>query len=642
VLSGPEAAFLSFIPFCAYVIRLKAASFQKISAMHRKMSLFFIALTATIKIFAADGITVSAGIKNVTIYRSGAEMTHTASAVLVRGTNEVIVQGISNAVDAASIQVNCPSTVTVLGLEFSNNYLAPTEVSPRIQFLKDSLESLERIFNKLAVSISTTKELIEVLKANREIKGSQTGLSVAELMKLMEYYKTKSAELQNELAALQEKQKKVSAETAKIRAQIGEEEKRGAGSSGRITLQLSAALAGKADFIISYITPNAYWKPFYDVRVTDTKSPLKLIYKAKMVQTTGFDWKGVKLALSTSMPSQWGSAPVLQSWFLSYINPIVKMERNLMQNRIQSFDEKSLRGKVAGVQLDDVVVTGYGANIKIRGAASANADAKPLYIVNGTEMSESDYSRIDPSSIKSINVLKDANATAVYGARGANGVVLITLKDGLEDYISVTDNELNVTFDVELPYDIPTNGKEQTATLKEYDVAAQYKYYAVPKLDKDAYLLAEVPDWESLNLLPGEANIIFEGTYVGKSFIDPASTADTLNLTLGHDKRVVIKREKLVDYSSVKFLGSNKLQKMTYELTVKNNKKDAVRLLLKDQYPLSTNKDIEAELVESGDAAVNSELGVLTWKIDLAPGESKKVRFSYTVKYPKDKVVNLN
>ncbi|MBL7764151.1 MAG: mucoidy inhibitor MuiA family protein, partial [Chitinophagaceae bacterium] len=267
---------------------------------------------------------------------------------------------------------------------------------------------------------------------------------------------------------------------------------------------------------------------------------------------------------------------------------------------------------------------------------------EPLYIVNGAIMSKQDFSKLSTSVIKSKEILKSAQASALYGSRGSNGAIVITLKDGLDDYVSVTDNELNVTFDIDLPYDVPTNGKEQTATLKEYSIGSHYKYYSVPRLDKDAYLLAEVADWEKLNLLPGDANIIFEGTYVGKSFIDPNSTFDTLNLTLGRDKRVVVKKEKLVDYSSVKFLGSNKLQKLTYEITVKNNKKDTVKMLLKDQYPLSTLKEIEVELTEDGGAAVNTDIGVLTWKLELAPGESKKIRFAYSVKYPKDRALNLN
>jgi uncharacterized protein affecting Mg2+/Co2+ transport len=103
----------------------------------------------------------------------------------------------------------------------------------------------------------------------------------------------------------------------------------------------------------------------------------------------------------------------------------------------------------------------------------------------------------------------------------------------------------------------------------------------------------------------------------------------------------VVKKEKLKDYSSVKFLGSNKKQVMTYEITVKNNKKEPIQMLLKDQYPLSTNKEIEVELLESSNAINNTDLGVLTWKLQLAPGEQKKYRVSYSVKYPKDKTVNV-
>ena len=312
-----------------------------------------------------------------------------------------------------------------------------------------------------------------------------------------------------------------------------------------------------------------------------------------------------------------------------------------MQNSIQS-----LQGKAAGLQ--EVVVTGYGSNknageddkIMLRGISSLKSNTAPIYILNGSIISHEQFERIDPKNIKSVDVLK-ANAKAIYGAKAAAGAIVVTLKDDLGDYITVTDNELNVTFDIDLPYDVPGNGKEQAVSLKEFSVNALYKYYAVPKLDKDAYLLGEVADWEKLNLLPGEANIIFEGTYTGKTYIDPNSTQDTLNLTLGKDKRIVVKKEKLKDFSSVKFMGSNKKQVFTYEITVKNNKKESTLMLLKDQYPLSTNKDIEVELLEGSAAANNTELGVLTWKLKLAAGETKKVRISYSVKYPKDKYVNL-
>ena len=580
-----------------------------------------------------DRKTVPSGLKTVTIFRTGAELIHTAKAYLEKGNTELVIEGISSFVDINSIQVNCPASTTILGVEFSNNYFSPEIISPELKKINDSLEKVNIEIEKNDIAITTANDLLAVLKSNKEIKGSQTGLSVQELIKLMDYYKLKSNELQIELTSLRNKRDKLAAIAQKLKNQAAEEKNKNSMKGGRVILQLSAAISGEQEFTISYITQNAYWTPYYDIKADDINSPMKIIYKARIVQTTGIDWKKVKLSLSTSAASQYGAAPLLKSWFLSYINPVTRMEKNLsVSNTIPS----ALAGKIAGVEVQN------DTRVKIRGYNSSNESDKPLYIVNGAIMGEADYNRLDPGSIKNMEVLQASEATALYGSRAANGVMIITLKEGLEDYVSVTDNALDVTYDIELPYDVPTNGKQQIATLKEVSIPAIYKYYSVPKLDKDVYLLAEVADWEKLNLLPGEANIIFEGTYVGKSFIDPASTNDTLNLTMGKDKRVVVKREKLTDYSSVKFLGTNKLQTISYDITIRNNKKDPINIILKDQYPISTNKEIEVELVESNEAADNKEIGVLTWKYNLGAGESKKVRISYSVKYPKGKVLNLN
>jgi TonB-dependent SusC/RagA subfamily outer membrane receptor len=614
--------------------------------MKKYLLFFLLPITIMPALASEDHPKAKAELNAVTVYRAGAEMTHSAKVNLSKGNAELIIENLSNAIEINSVQIKTSDNVTVMGVEFNTDYLKDEIKSPRSKMLEDSAEKINAEINKTALNESITTDLLTVLKANKEIKGTQTGLSVAELMKLMDYYKLKAAELQLELLQWKLRKEKFIALAEKLAAQITEEEKKNDKSSGSLMLQINCAIAGKYDFIITYITNNAYWNAFYDLKATSLVAPLKLIYRAKIFQTTGINWKQVKLSLSTSTPTQTGNAPVFKAWFLSYINPVQLYQRNLSaRNRIQSFSEKNialdLSGAVAGVNIQPNA-SGANFQMQLRGAKSITGDNKPLYVVNGVPMDDGSIGSIDPNSIKDMQVLKDANATAIYGSRGVNGVILITLKDGLDDYISVTDKELDVTFSIDLPYDVPTNGKAQTATLKEYDVPAKYKYYAVPKLEKDAFLMAEVADWEGLNLLPGEANIIFEGTYIGKSFIDPSSTQDTINLTMGRDKRIVVKREKLKDFSNVKFLGSNKKQIFAYEITVKNNKKDEVNMLLKDQYPVSQNKEVEVELLESNDAAVNEEIGVLTWKLKLAPGEVKKVRISYSVKYPKDKTLNLN
>ena len=577
-------------------------------------------------------------LKEATVYRNGAELLHSVKLTLNQGTNEVVIDGISNKVDINSIQLGTDGKASILSMEFSTDYLTPVVKSALYKRLEDSVEFLSKELAKVQVQLKTDRELQELLKANKQIGGSQTGLSVAELIKMMDYYKAKSLELENEISQLKEKETKLMDTYGKLTRQMHEEETKNTKSGGKLVLQLSCPQAGAYTFTVSYLTPSAYWVPAYDLKVENVSKPLQVIYKAKMVQTTGIDWKNVKLSLATATPGQQGNAPLFQSWFLGYVDPVTRMESNMYMNAVPSM----LAGRVAGVDIKEVDGdTGSSAAIKIRGMKSLSADNAPLYVINGVVSTAKEFSVLDPKSIQTMEVLKDASATSVYGSRGANGVIVITLKGGLEDYVSINDKELNVTFDIDMPYDVPSNGKEQQVELKTFSVPSIYKYYAAPKLDKETYLLAEVADWENLNLLPGEATIMVEGTYVGKTFIDPASTQDTLNLTLGKDKRVVVKREKLKDFSSVKFRGASKKQVFTYELTVKNNKKETVQMVLKEQYPLSTLKEIEVELLESSEAVNNTELGVLTWKLELPAGATKKVRVSYSVKYPKDKTLNL-
>jgi hypothetical protein len=581
---------------------------------------------------------VSSVLKSATVYRMGAELQHTARISLLQGNNEVVIDNVSNRIDMNSLQIGSDGNVTIMSMEFSTDFLRPALKSAIVKRLEDSVDILVKELGKIQVVLKTDQELLDLLKANKAIGGTQTGLSVAELTKMMDYYKTKTLELQHEITQYKERETKMQEGIAKLRLQIKEEEQKNSKTIGKLQLQLYCPVAGAYNFTITYVTPTASWNPVYDLRVENINKPVMLSYKAKLVQATGIDWNDVKLSLSTSVPAQHNDAPVFQSWFLVYQNPANDFER-LLRGKAGATNTIPSADMFKKSELQEVVVVGYGA---ARDQAGEEEYKEPIYVVNGNTVTKAEYNRIDKKAIKNVEVLKNDQATAIYGSRAKGGAVVVTLKDNLGDYVSVSDNQLNVTYNIDLPYDVPSNGKEQNVVLKEVSVPSIYKYYTAPKLDKDAYLLGEVADWESLNLLPGEANIIFEGTYIGKSFIDPNSIQDTLNLTLGRDKRVVVLREKLADYSSVKFLGTNKKQTFTYELTVKNNKKEKINMILKDQYPLSTTREIEVELLQSDKAFVNEETGVLTWPLELAPGEVKKVRVSYSVKYPKDKVINVN
>ena len=581
---------------------------------------------------------VPSTLKSAIVYRSGAELFHSAKVTLAQGNNEFIIDGISNKIEVNSVRITADNNqLTIMSVEFGRNFLRAADDSPELKKIKDSIERNSDELALVQANITTTKELQSVLAANKSIAGSQNGVSVQELTKMMDYYRSKATELQKELFTLKDKENKLKLIELQLLEQLKEEEQKNVSTSGQLSFQAFSPMAGTYTLAVSYITPLAAWNPSYDLRVENITKPVNIGFKAKITQTSGIDWKNVKLVLATSMPNMNATAPELKSWMLSF------PQLNAVRNSMSGFTNM-LAGKVAGVSVDnsaleEVVIRGYGTNSDGFGDKKQTPD--PVYVVDGNIITRDQFNQINKQAIKSVSVLKEDKAAAIYGSRAAGGAIVVDLKKGMEDYVNETDNQLNVTYEIELPYDVPTNGKEQVVSLKEKLAPATYKYFAAPVKDKDAYLLGCIGGWESLQLLPGEANINFEGTYVGKTFINPGSTSDTLNLTLGKDRRVVITREKLKDFSSVKFLGAKKLQTFTYEITVKNNKKEAIQLQVKDLFPIPTDKEIEVELLDYSGADLDKEQSFLTWNMELKPGESRKFRMSYSVRYPKDKVLPL-
>lgn len=522
---------------------------------------------------AQKPIFTTAKVKAATVYFNAAELTQSTSLSLPAGNSEIVIKNVANYLYENTIQIGAPSSVTVLSVQFTNNYISEFEIdesNPTIKKVRDSITLIQKELGKIQIEKTSNSKTIELLDKNQLVAGQNSGLNVAELIKMVDYYKAKRTELNNAITLLQEKENNCNERLKKLNSKLEintkNEEKN---STGKLILQVMNEVAGTVNLDINYITNSATWTPFYDLRAESVKEPINMMYKAQVVQNSGVDWKKAKLTLSSGNPNQNNQAPLLQAWFLRYA---------------QQFD------------------FGYSA---------ANAPVMYNVIQSKDDISEvvvQDKKRVERASIT--------------------------------NYTNINENQLNVSFDIEIPYDILSNGKVHSVALKEIKLPATYKYYAVPKAEKEAFLLAEISDYAKYNLLPGEANIIFEGLYVGKTNINPNQTSDTLNLSMGRDKKISIKREKVVDKSGTKFLSSYKEQVFTYDLTVRNNKKEEVYLLLKDQYPLSTDKDITVELLDDGKAKVNAETGILTWELKLSANETKKIRISYKVKYPKDKIID--
>ena len=522
-------------------------------------------------IWAQKAQITNAKLNAVTVYFSSAELAHSLSANLDKGTNEIVIKNIANDIDENTIRILAPKSVTVLSAQFTTDtYTDKDNLHPKSKQIKDSIELLTLQIDKLSNQIAAEKQIVELIKENKKVLGNGTALNIAEYTKFINYSKEEMVASLDKADAYTEKQNKLRTLRYELEQRLeGDVSKEKTLSKGKIVLQVMSDTPQKADFSLSYVTPLAGWFPFYELRADNINSPLSLLYKGEIYQTTGVDWKNIKLTLSSGNPNVRNEITLLKAWFLRF------------GNRYSA---------------ETMEINAYRRSNTFAAAEMRVADVK--------------------------DVAKEEMVEAT-----------------MNDYTDVSENQLNTSFEITTPYDILSNGREYSVALKELKIKAKYEYYSAPRVDNGVYLVASIDDYSQYNLLNGEANIIFEDMYVGKTMISPNQTTESMQLTMGNDKKISIKREKIADKSETKFISSYKEQTFTYEITVKNNKKETINLKLKDQYPISTNEKIQVELLEDSKAEVNTETGILTWNTTLKAGESKKYRLSYKVKYPKSEVI---
>jgi len=538
-------------------------------------------VTCVVLLFAANVTAQTKQKLNIdaaTVFLNGAELISSAKLTLAKGENEILFTNVAGEANKQSLTISASNGVVVEAATFQNNYLEPAVVSPHARELKDSIEILTESENDINTKIAVIKEEITILQGNRKVSGDNTGLSVAELVKMLDLINTKMEGYLNQKNKLDNTIKKTDERVTRLKSQLDEEQKRDYQPGGQLLVKFYAAAATTTEITINYIAPDAGWSPTYDIMADNANSPIKLFYKANIHQNCGVNWNNVRLTLSTGNPNEGAQAPTMNPWYLAFYVP-----------------------------------------------------PPPAYKVYNNNSEQRDEIRRMPTM--DTQEITDP-VTGVYQAqRGLN-------QASLNNYVSVDNAGINTTFDIDLPYTIPTDGQLHLVAIKKYELPATYRYYTVPKLDKDVFLQAQVTNWEDLNLLPGTSNIFYEGTYVGQGSIDVRNIRDTMTLSLGRDKKIVVKRERDTKLRSVKMIGANVSETFAYSISIRNTRKESITLIVQDQLPVSNDKDIVIEDKNTEGAEYNETSGMLKWTLTVNENETKKFGFGYTVKYSKGKIVS--
>lgn len=642
--------------------------------------------------------TVNSDIRKVTVFFQGAQIEHYSSTELKPGKQEVILHKLTDFMDPNSVQVKAKGDLTILSVRTRKNYedlkMTNSEIS-ELNAKKHKLELQDQVLRDEYDILSLDKNL---LLKNRDLKGNDQGLKVSELKEAYAFMHQKLTEINTRQTAIYNELENLNKEINRIDQEITSQRSKPVTNYTEIIVEVDAENTTKGEFFFSYISPNASWKPYYDMRSDGIGKPVRLEAKALVTQTTGISWDNVDLVLSTNDPYENSKESILNPWYLTYYN--YPQQKNVYSRQIPQYDYsgEKLRGEVIDASTGEPLpfakitfpsnpnigaVTDFDGKFEItvpRGEKYVTASyvgyasiqlgitapylkffVQPQVIMLDEVMivsedyestiSQEDISRMPQKSIESISI-RGARSNRKMKARSdaymASGASATLTTSGGASYqwsnnvsTTVTQKDLRMEYAIQSKFTIPSDGIDHRVHIANYELPANYEYHAAPKMDPSVYLAAQVSGWEKLNLLNGESNLYFDGTFIGKTYIDVNSTKDTLSFSLGKDSKIQVERKRIQEKSTNKTIGSRQKFEVTWEIKVKNNGGAAIPIIIKDQFPISTNSDIKVKQGDYTEGKLDENTGVLTWNFLLNPSQSKSLLFNYSVDYQHGQVLYI-
>lgn len=573
-------------------------------------------------------------IKAVTLYYKGAEITRETAIQLEKGESVLKFTGLSPYIRKESIRVSGDKNVTILNVSYQMNYLTELKRKDEIENIRKELEKNAQLIEDENTRISILQEKENFLKNNMVLSGKNEAVNPDELKTINEYYgrniefltlemlkcRRTIADLQKQKAALNNQLIILNAERTL--------------PSGEILVSVQAAQAARPNLTLNYMVDQASWYPSYDARVEQTGRNMEISYKANISQNTGVDWTNVELTLTNARTDISGNLVELTPWYLDFYNP----------NTYYGYREANsgVLGYAAEAEEDSDYAAGAAPSMAIRGVSSLNKAAAPMYIVDGVPVD--DISGINPDDIASVDVLKDKSATSVYGSRAENGVIEVVTKKkkGSSGPLTIVSRGTSFTeFFIDARQTVLNGKDEQVIRFRESEVEASYEYKTIPRNAANVFLVGKINNWYAASLMDGPVNLYLEKTFAGKSVLSTNQFNDTISLSFGVDNGISVSRDKVTDFTAVQVIGSNMRVKRSWKIRLQNNKQYAVKVIVEDQVPVSSNKEIEVKPLELSGGELDPESGKVSWEVELEPGATHELLLSFEVKYPKDKTINL-
>ncbi|HVW98050.1 MAG TPA: mucoidy inhibitor MuiA family protein [Mucilaginibacter sp.] len=620
--------------------------------MYRKLVMAALMFIIAIAAKADEGQKVASKVQKVTIFLKGAQVTRTAMVNINAGTADLVFGGISPDIDVQSIRVQAAGQFTLLAVKHELNFLGEEIKDKQVADLREQQKAIRNKISLQNSLIGIYQQEENMLSKNQLVKADNTTLDVVKLKQALDFQTERLTALKQKEQELTDIIIDLNTQLQKIDKQITEANQAKNTATSNILVTVSAKAALQSKFTISYVVRNAGWYPTYDIRAKNINSPVMVSYKANVSQQSGEEWKDVKLTLSTGNPAVSGNKPELLPYYLStnmyYTQPAGSVTRVTGQV-FGNDDKRPLPGVSVQIKGTTIgMVTDVNGNFSLQVPPGAQTIA---FSFIGYEPQERAINagfmsvglNVSAKTLNEVVVVgysnnRDSEDKADVG-RLLSGKVAGVNIEHIPIGVNQVENQTNIEFNITNPYSIPDNGKQCLVEINQVEVKAAYQYYVAPKVNTDVFLNAQLTDWSKNNFLSGEANLYFEDTFIGKSLINVDNAADTLNISLGTDKNIVVSRTLQREHTQNQTFGSNKKETKSWLIEIKNRKNQPVNLLVEDQVPVSQNSSISVDPLETSGVKPDALTGKVSWNLLLNSQQDKKLQLAYQVKYPKDQLV---
>ncbi len=613
----------------------------------------------------SDTSIVNSTIENITVFRNQAQVERIAKVDLKPGKNTIIFTELSEAMVQQSIQLKGKGSFTLLSISNRTNFTETKSNNSLVQSLINRRDSLQKRVTSTRARIKVIDSNISLLNSSNNIANNHK-LSAAELDALLDLQSKRLLAYEEQKITLNANIRELNKQIQLLNNQIRES---GAATRNRykeVIAQVEVQTASNMEFSLQYLVYNAGWNASYDIRSENISTPLSIDFKAKIYQNTGYDWDNVNFTINSGDPSQNIQKPELYPSYVDFFKN--KLKRNSGNNSRIDMNKTNKKGVVEGRVVDGASnETLIGTTVSFPNLRkSTNVDEGGNFLIsnvpNGTHLfnvsvigyqTYSGYLTISNSGLLITAFLApdlmglDEVVVTGYSSSKLHGEAAEVAFESQEDFVQSNtlineefSNQTTFSYKIERPYSVPSDGKEYTLAIKKEQPGTNYNYSTVPKLSTNAYLLGKLIDWDDLNLIEGEANVYFENSFVGSLYLDPSSLSDTLEISLGKDERIIVERKKLKDFEERRFFGSKTRESLSFEISIRNTKQESIQITIEDQIPVSRDESIKVSPKELSGGILNKETGIIEWKVNLAPNETKKLRLNFQIEYPKGKRVS--